>query len=220
MLFSIENKDGVMFTGFTKLAVFEGGGFIPGKTVYVVDLEDPKNVCKNLADTPERLYLATGMLLDDSVPMVCGRTRHHPDFDCKCFAYNQSEWIAIPGPPTCADFSASAKLIDQVDGKTRFVIKGGQSYVHAYDGKTWQSLPDLPSAVSQYCIVAINDTVLLSIGGRSLLKHDEKIKTYFFNSEMNEWFSGPDLIIERRHFSCSTVNWKNHVMVIQTKLLS
>ena len=216
MLFSIENKHAVMFTGFTKLAFFDQ---FEGGTVHVVDLEDPKNVCENLADIPETFFIAKGMLLDDSVPMVCGRT-YQSNIDCKCFAYNQSEWIAIPGPPTCAEFSASAKLIDQVDGKTRFVIKGGQSYVHAYDGKTWQSLPDLPSAVSQYCIVAINDTVLLSIGGRSLLKHDEKIKTYFFNSEMNEWFSGPDLIIERRHFSCSTVNWKNHVMVIQTKLLS
>ena len=161
------------------------------------------------------LFRASGMLLDDSVPMFCGRTELITNSNkCECFGYNQSEWIAIPGPPTCEYYSASAKLIDQVDGKTRFVIAGGDIYkdqfndVHAYDGKTWQSLPDLPSPVSQHCIVAINDTVLLSIGGRSL-EHDEKNKTYFFNSEVNRWFPGPDLITERKSCSCSTVNWKN-----------
>ena len=59
--------------------------------------------------------------------MFCGRTELITNSNkCECFGYNQSEWIAIPGPPTCEYYSASAKLIDQVDGKTRFVIAGGE----------------------------------------------------------------------------------------------
>ena len=196
-------------SGLTKLAVFTG--YEVDQRVFVIDLEDPNNVCKNLADVPVKVRSASGILFDDSVPMFCGG--YYSGSKCDCFGYKQSEWVSYPAISTCRYLSASAALTDQENGKTRFVMSGGfnsngfLSNVEAFNGETWSSLPNLPSPVYGHCMVAINDTVLLSMGGYTSQGYISK--TYFFNSEMNEWSPGPDLNIPRGYLSCATVNWKN-----------
>ena len=196
-------------SGLTKLAVFTG--YDGDQRVFVIDLEDPNNVCKNLADVPVKVRSASGILFDDSVPMFCGG--YYSGSKCDCFGYKQSEWVSYPAISPCRDHSASAALTDQENGKTRFVMAGGLngsgflSNVEAFNGETWSSLPNLPSPVYGHCMVAINDTVLLSMGGYTSQGYISKPN--FFNSEMNEWSPGPDLNTPRRYFSCATVNWKN-----------
>ena len=199
--------------GLTKLAVFTGH---PGADprVFVIDLENPNNVCKNLANITVDVYDTSGILFDDSLPMFCGGQLRGHGYSCDCFAYKQSEWVSYPGISPCRGLSASAAFIDQENGKNTFVIAGGSSgivdssKVESFDGETWNSLPNLTSQLSGHCMVAINDTVLLSMGG---FKYPEltNYKTYFFNSELNEWSPGPNLNRPRRFFSCTTVNWKS-----------
>ena len=111
-------------SGLTKLAVltgYDGGNY--DQRVFVIDLEDPNNVCKNLADVPVKVRSASGILFDDSVPMFCGG--YYSGYKCDCFGYKQSEWVSYPAISTCRYLSASAALTDQENGKTRFVMAGG-----------------------------------------------------------------------------------------------
>ena len=215
-------------SGLTKLAVFTGYEGNYDQRVFVIDLEDPNNVCKNLADVPVKVRSASGILFDDSVPMFCGG--YYSGSKCDCFGYKQSEWVSYPAISTCRYLSASAALTDQENGKTRFVMAGGLngsgflSNVEAFNGETWSSLPNLPSPVYGHCMVAINDTVLLSMGGYTSQGYISKPN--FFNSEMNEWSPGPDLNTPRRYFSCATVkihlmvNWKKWLLLLEDTMVS
>lgn len=212
----LDNKNWliVLFAGLTKLAVLTG--FNNGKytsRVFVKDLEEPNKVCKFLPDTPAKAYSVSGILFNDSVPMFCGGFGNDLNNKCECFGYHHSQWMSFTKLPNCRSSSAAAKLIDQDGRKARFVLAGGWSdtgqlnTVDAFDGKSWQSLSNLPLPVSRHCMVTINATTLLSIGG--LTGDSRSSKTYFFNSESNQWSLGPDLITPRDDLSCSTVNWKN-----------
>ena len=204
----IQWKLNFIFTGLTKLAVFTG---LDGITlnydtrVFVIDLEDPANVCKNLANVPVKVQKASGILFD-SKPMFCGGD-DGSDAKCDCFTYEQSQWVSVAAMPTCRYFSASAGLLNQEDHKSRFIIAGGIdggglfSNVESYDGTSWHSLPNLPSAVQRHCMVAINETVLLSIGG-----YFPTNQTFFYNAELNQWLPGPEI---KYWASCATVHWKN-----------
>ena len=200
----IQFKVKFISVGFSKLAIFTGYD----EGVYVIDLEDPSNNCKNLTDVPVKVYGASGILFD-SKPMFCGG--NDGPAECDCFEYEQSQWWSVAAMPTCRWLSGSASLINQEDHKSRFVIAGGTigggnalSNVESYDGTSWSSLPNLPSPLYDHCMVAVNETVLLSIGGFPLTT-----KTFFYNAELNQWLPGPELLKARYWASCAIVEWKN-----------
>ena len=144
----------------------------------------------------------------DSKPIFCGGY-DGSEVKCDCFTYEQSQWVSVAPMPTCRSFSASAGLLNQEDRKSRFVIAGGYnsgelSNVETYDGTFWHSLPDLPAPKYAPCLVAINETVLLSIGGEPLTT-----ETFFYNAELNQWLPGPELLKARSLASCALVEWKN-----------
>ena len=151
------------------------------------------------------------MLFDDSVPIFCGGYDDHLN-NCECFRYKQSRWLSFARLSPCRWYSGFGYLTNQLTGKTKFVVAGGEndqdlSKVEAFDGTSWHNLPDLPSSITNHCMVTVNEKVLLLIGGWT--GQSTTSKTYFFNSEKNEWSPGPDLSTPRSSFACATVNWKN-----------
>ena len=192
------------------MAVFTGYKYESDTRVFVIDLEDPSNKCKNLADVPVKVEGASGILFDSN-PMFCGGFSDELEATCDCFTYEQSEWVSVVPMPTCRWYSGSAALVNQEDHQSRFVIAGGSNYsvlnkVEYYDGTSWHSLPNLPTPKEQHCLVAINETVLLSIGGSPLGN-----TTSFYNAELNQWLPGPELPAARYLASCTMVHWKNPV---------
>ena len=80
--------------------------------------------------------------------------------------------------------------------------------VEAFDFKTsWKSLASVPDPVDRHCVVSLNQTVLLSIGGR--VTNDVTSKTHFYNYDTDSWTRGPDLETPRFYSSCAKVNFKN-----------
>ena len=156
---------------------------------------------------------ASGILFDLK-PMFCGGQPSYSGYSCQCFTYEQSQWVSDSSMSTCRYFQGSAGLQNQEDRKSRFVIAGGRtlttseiSNVESYDGASWKNLPDLPTPVEGHCMVAINETVLLSIGGIDMVGlHTE---TSFYNAELNQWLPGPESLEARSYSSCAMVHWKN-----------
>ena len=190
----------MVFTGFAE------GPYLDTQ-VFVVDLEDPSNICKNMADVPVKVVGASGILFD-SKPIFCGGYNNWPEVSCECFTNEQSQWVSVAPLPTCREDSASAGFYHE-DHEFRFVISGGYnggelSNVESFDGTSWHSLLDLPVPQHAQRMVAINETVLLSIGGRP-----PTTETFFYNAKLNQWLHGPELLEARFWVSCAVVEWKN-----------
>jgi hypothetical protein len=68
----------------------------------------------------------------------------------------------------------------------------------------------LPEPVLEHCLVKLNDTMLMLIGGDNFgVSTSSTPKTYFFNVLENIWMEGPTLNISRKIHSCGVMIWSN-----------
>jgi len=131
---------------------------------------------------------------------------------CNCYVLRDNEWQSTASLSVCRRFSASAFISA---ASPKYVIAGGsktnhgdQDIVESFDGKTWQMIESLPKPVGEHCMVAINESVLLSIGGYNDGTKIRTSETHFYDFITNTWSPGPNLIMGRTGLSCATVNWK------------
>jgi hypothetical protein len=115
---------------------------------------------------------------------------------------------------------AASEIFTNAKGKKAFFMSGGihgnelLNITQTFDGKNWYSeqTENLPEPVWEHCIVKINSTTLLSIGGK---EYEYKLaaypsnNTYFYNVQVNKWTPGPSLNIPRSALSCGILQWKN-----------
>ena len=100
------------------------------------------------------------------------------------------------------------------DSEELFHIPGGVGIasVDSFNGYTWNQtqVSNLPDTIYGYCLVKINSSSLLLIGGSH--KSDPygvRSSTYFHDSISNTWRSGPNLQLPRMFHACAVLNWKN-----------
>ena len=104
-----------------------------------------------------RSFRGTGQLFNENKPIIC--------IQCKCQAFQNRLWNFMTDPPECVSNSESATLTNS-EGKGVFFITGGDSNTsETFDGSVWKALQNLPERVSNQCIVKINSSTILSIGG-------------------------------------------------------
>ena len=112
---------------------------------------------------------------------------------------------------------AASEIFTNTEGKELFFMSGGYSngllnITHTFDGWNWNSKQNLPEPVWEHCIVKINASTLLSIGGREYeyaLAAYPSNSTYFYSVQDNKWTPGPSLNIPRSALSCSILQWRN-----------
>ena len=72
--------------------------------------------------------------------------------------------------------------------------------------KGWKlNEPAMPFTVHQHCMVVINSTTVMIIGGRTSNQIYYSDETYYYNFETKEWSQGPHLIIARVEHDCGMV---------------
>jgi len=104
-------------------------------------------------------------------------------------------------------------------GKETLFITGGLGRNHSslhstesFNGTAWNNQSEnLPEPFRKHCLVKINSTTVLSIGGyyRSRGFFNSHDSTYFYNAQINKWTPGPPLIKPRSGSSCAILEWKN-----------
>jgi hypothetical protein len=194
----------------TKLIVFSGSNFDKFVEVVNLDESEPGKTCINLPDIPMGVQGASGVLFNQSEPIYCGGS--NGTNVCSCYTLRENKWHFNTSLSVCRSFSASTFISSPTP---KFVIAGGsktnhgdQDIVELFDGKSWQMIESLPKAVGEHCMVAINDTVLLSIGGYNDGTEIRTSETHFYDFITNTWSPGPNLIVGRTGLSCAIVNWK------------
>ncbi len=109
-----------------------------------------------------------------------------------------------------ARFGAASVVIN--NGKTLWITGGQSLQNHGSLLKTSELItlgfatdkgPELPRPMSEHCMVAINSTTIMIVGGTL------EGSTYFYNLRQRYWVPGPQLAIPRYRHSCSIMRTKS-----------
>jgi uncharacterized protein YaaQ len=191
------------FTGLTKVLVTTGVDQ-GSKKLEIIDLEDPTNVCQPsfLADYPlTRVQGASGGLLTNNNTLICGGVTDVRLDDC--FSINNNGIKPSSRLSQPRSYAASV-----VWNSTTLWLTGGWLDM----GITTKSTefvqltgttpgPDLPFEVAFHCLVSLNHTTVLLIGGELPGKTYSKA-TFFYNKDDKTWTEGPSMNTEKSRHSC------------------
>jgi hypothetical protein len=208
----LENKN-IVDTKMTKLLVMSGFSAEYQEaeiSAEIINLNesDPNLVCDDLTDPRARVWGVTGTIFMEKIPIICGNWQTI----CTCQAFQNGSWDYIPDPPRCRWYSTSAVLKNSDDQDVLYLVGGINNGTYeqstdTFNGTVWGSQKATPARVYYSCLVKINSTALLSIGGAYEFQY--KNNTYFYNSKVNKWTVGPSLRESREGLSCGILKVKN-----------
>jgi hypothetical protein len=162
----------------------------------VIDLQDPTNVCSQsskLADYPlDNVVSASGGLLLNNIVLICGGSINSQIID-DCFAITENGAEA-----TVKLAKPRLRAASVVINRTKLWLTGG--YVGNDTG--WSNTnstefvelngtipgPDLPHVVGDHCLVSLNDTNIILIGG--FFDSIRTRATFYYNIELKTWTEG------------------------------
>jgi hypothetical protein len=158
------------FTGLTKVLVTTG--FDTGsKKMEIMDLSDPSNVCQPslLADYPlDRVQGASGGLLTNNNALICGGRGPKILDDCYSINPHGIKKAATARLSQPRYYAASVVLNSTTLWMTGGYLPGNvRTKSTEFVQLTGTSPgPDLPLEVAYHCLVSLNDTTALLIGGQ------------------------------------------------------
>ncbi len=145
-----------------------------------------------------------GGLGADEKPIICGgEASTSPYYRSECYTLDSS-WTALPSmkSPTANGQFAPSPFANKSHHLVSSGGYNGQDSLNRMDVLThqgWEGLTALPEAIHAHCMLLVNSTTLMTIGGSN---GNTLNKTYIFHSWSQNWVSGPDLITAREQHSC------------------
>ncbi len=128
-----------------------------------------------------------------------------------------NKWVSSASMKSVRAYAAAAQL---QDGK--LLVTGGWDVSGSDLNSTemlteegWESnIPSLPVTIYAHCMVTVNSTTVMVIGGRQ--KNDYSGKTFYFTFGEESWTKGPELKNKRGWHSCGKIrrNKKSQEMSI------
>jgi hypothetical protein len=173
----------------------------------IINLESSATTCKNPPNFPATVYGAIGGLRFKENPIICGGTQNGSHSN-KCYSLENNEWVSYVSMNSVRAKAAAAQL---QDGK--LLVTGG--YVGNFDldalnsaemltEEGWDSkIPSLPVTIYGHCMVTVNSTTVMVIGGYQNVQYSGK--TFVFTSVKESWIEGPELKYKRSWHSCGKI---------------
>ncbi len=189
-----------MFKGFSKLLICGGGNT---DTCEVINLTSSASTCKNPPNFPATVFTAIGGLGFKGNPILCGGYQNG-SYSNKCYSLENNEWVSSASMNSVRVDAAAAQL---QDGK--ILVTGGfdGSYLNSAEMLTedgWESnMPSLPVTIGAHCMVTVNSTTVMAIGG--FQNGEYSGKTFYFTLGEDSWTEGPELKNKRRFHSCGNI---------------
>jgi hypothetical protein len=161
-----------------------------------------------------RVFAASGGLLNGNIALICGGYKQSNPIERldHCFAITDNAVEAKEKLTNPRNWAASVVL----NGDTLW-LTGGQIYdsgstetsefVHLTGTKPG---PDLPLNGHSYCLVSLNETTVLLIGGRLANGTMGSKATFYYNNDQQTWTEGPSLITGRNEHSCAQFKSPQH----------
>ena len=173
----------------------------------VIDLWNPSHVCNNLTSYPETMKEATGGLVLDQFGndaiLVCGGDGSNGISD-NCYSLGESAEARLVTQMTTPRTGAASLVIN--NGSTLWVT-GGWSGLERLDSTEFITLESiekihdersLPMKLSHHCLVRINVSHVMIIGGHGIQPEAEQGSWYLSGMDVMDsnspWIPGPSLI--------------------------
>jgi hypothetical protein len=194
-----------LLIGFSKLLIC-GGHNLDNGTCEVINLASSASTCKHPPNFPAIVRLAIGGLGFKGNPIICGGVQNNVRSN-KCYSLENNEWVSSANMNSVRAYAAAAQL---QDGK--LLVTGG------FDGsgynlnsaemltkEGWESnIPSLPITIFAHCMVTVNLTTVMVIGGYQN-GQDFSGKTFYFTFGEESWTEGPELKNKRWYHSCGKI---------------
>jgi hypothetical protein len=203
-----------LFKAFSKLLIC-GGENPYTDTCEVINLASTASICKIPPNFPKKIYQAIGGLGFKGNPIICGGGQNH-HYSNMCYSLENNEWVSSASMNSVRMFAAAAQL---QDGKllvtggyngSPFVLTikdDGSTFLNSAEMLTeegWESnIPSLPVTIRRHCMVTVNSTTVMVIGGYQNDEHSGK--TFYFTFGEESWTDGPELQNKRYFHSCGRI---------------
>ena len=147
-------------------------------------------------------------------PTLCGGYIIAVGYQSDCLQLENGSWNLIPNL-SGKKSQMKTVVVSSPEEDNELIIGVGGWYnaylttVESFDGQSWNKnqFEDLPEPIYAHCLVKVNDTMLIFIGGSN--SPNATVNTNVFDVLNNKWTSGPLLNIGR-HFAASAVmTWQN-----------
>jgi hypothetical protein len=122
----------------------------------------------------------------------------------KCYYLENNKWVSSASMNSVRSSAAAAQLKDG-----NFLVTGGYdgSYLNSAEMLTeegWESnIPSLPVTIHRHCMVTVNSTTVMAIGGEQ--NHQYSGKSFYFTFGEERCTEGPDLKNKRDSHSCGKI---------------
>ena len=189
----------------SKILVTTGDNSVGYQTTSeIVDLTiKGDNKCNNWPDFPIDVYGATGGVIGNTV-IICGGGGGGSYFD-ECYSLTSEKAKLVTHMSVGRYLAASIVLHDNTLWVTGGWNDGGALAFTEYVTVTGTMLgPDLPLALDNHAMVAINRTCSMVIGGSSS-SSSSSASTFFYDHGEGEWITGPSLMQARRYHAAGIV---------------
>jgi hypothetical protein len=171
------NLSSIFFGSFLvlgKLLVTTGYN-VGSKKTEVFDLMNTTKSCKPLADYPlDTVQLAAGGLLNNSIPLICGGRGPTVNLD-DCFVAGKLS--SSKSPPVKLSQWRVRAAGSVFNGSTLWLTGGyiASNHYSTPESKSTEFIdmngsrpgPDLPMPLRMHCVVSVNETTAIVIGGMS-----------------------------------------------------
>ena len=193
---------------FTKVLISTGfSRTISGltSTSEIIDLTNSKSTCEDFGNYTKAIAAATGGLLNNTYPVICGGT--YNERECNTLGslklhtfLNQTK----PFPSSIMVAPNTLWLTGSIDEYSMDFI-GTSEYVKLTDDALVSfEGPKLPLDVLGHCMVALNESTFMMIGGGNDDVYDTNA-TFMIHQDSDIWIEGPSMEIPRRVFGCGAL---------------
>jgi hypothetical protein len=191
-----------LFKDFSKLLICSGDNTA---TCEVINLASSASTCKNPPIFPALVYGAIGGLGFKGIPIICGGDQKDVPSN-KCYSFENNEWVSSASMNSERVNAAAAQL---QDGK--LLVTGGWNgsgfslnSAEMLTEEGWESnIPSLPVTIYAHCMVTVNSTTVMVIGGVQNSQYSGK--TFYFTFGEESWTEGPELKNKRKYHSCGKI---------------
>jgi hypothetical protein len=208
------------FTGLTKVLVTTGIDR-GSKKMEIIDLSDPTNGCQpsSFLEYPiDKVRSASGGLLtNNNNALICGGKGKGTEKLDHCFSINENGLTATAKLSQARSLASSVVLNSttlwltggSIDGTGRTKSVGRTKSTEFVQLTGTTPGPDLPLEIIFHCLVSLNDTTVILIGGM-LPDNTYSKATFFYNTDHKTWTEGPSLITGRSSHSCALFKSPQH----------
>jgi hypothetical protein len=147
--------------------------------------------------------MAIGGLGFKQNPILCGGEQNN-DRSNKCYSLENNVWVSSASMNSIRSSAAAAQL---QDGK--ILVTGGLDVSSLKSAEMlteegWESnIPSLPVTILNHCMVTVNSTTVMAIGG--IQNGQYSGKSFHFTLGEESWTEGPDLKNKRGYHSCGRI---------------